>query len=594
MTSRDFETLRGLDWSTDYQRNVLRPIHSLIMERAETYAVSDTIPLGMTFDASGRRILQVARKAESRIIFSAYAFLVSGDGRYLETAKRTLREVCNFRNWNPSHYLDVGEMSLAVAYGYDWLYRYLDDAQKREIESAIYRFAFQTSLVEDDAWFYDADSNWNSVCNGGLVTAALAVYEKCDTAAQRIIEDAVRTNSRAASRMYSAEGGYSEGPAYWNYGTMFQVLMMSAMETAAGTDFDLSKIGPLMATPKYKLFTYGSSGLCFNYMDNPAYGAPAYPLWYFAMKNNDPSLLVKEMEYLRRGEFLECEESRVLPLLMYYALKMDFDEQPLPKDHFYYASGWTPVIMARGNWKSDGKDWFLGLKGGSAGINHGHMDAGSFVYDAYGYRWSMDLSRENYARLEKIMKSLGGSFWNSSQNGMRWRSFRMNNLQHSTLTINGKDHNVKGKAEIVETIDTGKEQGGVLDLTPVFGGDVESATRRAVVRKDGSLEIVDTITAPSGKDAHVRWTMVTPAEVSPAKNGFTLRQDKVSMRLDARGKCGKEKAELSFRTWSSNPADYDGPMAKYDQDNPGVSLCGYETSIPAGETLVVRVTLRKK
>lgn len=31
-----------------------------------------------------------------------------------------LKAVCNFIDWNPSHYLDVEEMAMAVALGIDW------------------------------------------------------------------------------------------------------------------------------------------------------------------------------------------------------------------------------------------------------------------------------------------------------------------------------------------------------------------------------------------------------------------------------------------------------------------------------------------
>ena len=39
---------------------------------------------------------------------------------------------------------------------------------------------------------------------------------------------------------------------------------------------------------------------------------------------------------------------------------------------------------------------YIGVKGGMAKRNHGHMDAGSFVFDAYGKRWSEDLMVPEY------------------------------------------------------------------------------------------------------------------------------------------------------------------------------------------------------
>ena len=49
---------------------------------------------------------------------------------------------------------------------------------------------------------------------------------------------------------------------------------------------------------------------------------------------------------------------------------------------------------------------FLGVKGGMPKYNHGHMDVGSFVFDADGVRWAEDLGSQNY---HSIPEPLWGS-----------------------------------------------------------------------------------------------------------------------------------------------------------------------------------------
>ena len=42
-----------------------------------------------------------------------------------------MNAVCNFPDWNSKrHFLDVGEMATAVAFGYDWLYNELSAATR--------------------------------------------------------------------------------------------------------------------------------------------------------------------------------------------------------------------------------------------------------------------------------------------------------------------------------------------------------------------------------------------------------------------------------------------------------------------------------
>ena len=80
----------------------------------------------------------------------------------------------------------------------------------------------------------------------------------------------------------------------------------------------------------------------------------------------------------------------------------------------------TPVVMVHTDWTYTDTDKYLGIKGGKAGSSHGHMDAGSFVYDAYGVRWSMDFGLQSYTTLESVLAGLGGNLWDMGQNSMRW------------------------------------------------------------------------------------------------------------------------------------------------------------------------------
>ena len=50
---------------------------------------------------------------------------------YAAKAKENLLEVCAFKDWNPSHFLDTAEMSHAVGVGYDWLYELPRSADSR-------------------------------------------------------------------------------------------------------------------------------------------------------------------------------------------------------------------------------------------------------------------------------------------------------------------------------------------------------------------------------------------------------------------------------------------------------------------------------
>ncbi|MDR0795495.1 MAG: hypothetical protein LBE79_05485, partial [Tannerella sp.] len=70
----------------------------------------------------GRRLLNVANDALRRIFYLSYAYRMSGQDKYFQKAEKEMLAISAFSDWNPSHFLDVAEMTMAMAIGYDWLF----------------------------------------------------------------------------------------------------------------------------------------------------------------------------------------------------------------------------------------------------------------------------------------------------------------------------------------------------------------------------------------------------------------------------------------------------------------------------------------
>ena len=157
---------------------------------------------------SGKRLLDVSRDAMKRILSCAYAYKTTGQPKYLTQAENDINTVCGFSDWNAGqHWLDVGEMAAAVALGYDWLYSSLSTTTKSKAINAIKNFCF--TPAKNGTWnldFYNSDGNWNQVCNGGIIAAALAIYESDATNCKSMIEKSVSTNGTAVASMYKPDG----------------------------------------------------------------------------------------------------------------------------------------------------------------------------------------------------------------------------------------------------------------------------------------------------------------------------------------------------------------------------------------------------
>ncbi|MGE5294860.1 MAG: heparinase, partial [Solirubrobacterales bacterium] len=143
----------------------------------------------------GPRLLSVSRDCLRRIYSLAMAYRWTGQERYAAKAKENLLEVCDFNDWNPSHFLDTAEMSHAVGVGYDWLFEYLDPQTRDKIREALIEKGLKPGLevYDKDGWWVKSEHNWNQVCNGGMIIGALAIAETDPSYAERIIPAAVKS-----------------------------------------------------------------------------------------------------------------------------------------------------------------------------------------------------------------------------------------------------------------------------------------------------------------------------------------------------------------------------------------------------------------
>ncbi|MCM8821879.1 MAG: heparinase II/III-family protein [Candidatus Omnitrophica bacterium] len=65
------------------------------------------------------------------------------------------------------------------------------------------------------------------------------------------------------------------------------------------------------------------------------------------------------------------------------------------------------VVTMRSDWE-DRDAIFVGFKAGKNSFSHSHLDIGSFVMDALGHRWIIDLGYDNY----NLLGYFGKERWN--------------------------------------------------------------------------------------------------------------------------------------------------------------------------------------
>ncbi|WP_109699318.1 heparinase II/III domain-containing protein [Chitinophaga deserti] len=545
-------------------RNISTPgpcqaVHRTIISTSEKLLGEPVLQRQMT----GKRLLSVSRECLRRVFFLSYAWRTEKDNRYADRAIREMLAVSDFTDWNPSHFLDVAEMTMGVAIGYDWLYDRLTPAQRKEIGAALIEKGMRPSLEKRYSNWLKDHHNWNQVCNAGMLFGSLAVYEDAPELGLQLINRGIRSIV-LPMEAYSPGGAYPEGYSYWGYGTSFNVLFISALENLTGSDFGLPAMPGFLQTAGYFQHMTGPFGLPFNFADAGRGGSLEPAMAWFAQRTNNPSLMYVEKQRLQRPD--AHAGNRLLPAMLLWGKNINMQNVPAPAKTFWTAAGEMPVALMRSAW-SDSSAMFIGFKGGSPSVNHAHMDVGTFVLDWGGVRWASDLGMQDYNSLE----SRGLSIWNKQQNSQRWQVMRYNNLVHNTLTVNNSFQLVEGHADIIAT-GTGKTlQFAVTDMSAVYKDQLSKAIRGIALLPGNRAVIRDEVEGGNGPDT-IQWRLLTPAAVE-LKNDRTiiLRKDGRTMHLviDA-------PVPVKLRTWSTDPVhDYDAP-------NPGTILAGFEAIVPAG------------
>lgn len=534
----------------------------------------------VVYRKTGRRLLGRSQEALNRIMHLGFAFRLTGDQRYADRALAEMKAMADMPDWNPSHFLDTAEMTLALAVGYDWLFDQLTPELRQASRTAIEQKGLAPYLESETrrGWEHGRN-NWNQVCHAGMVAGALALLEDHPDQAAEVVHRAL-AGLPYALKAYVPDGIYPEGPGYWNYGTSFNVMLLSMLESVFGTDFGLSRSPGFLQTGEFMLNIIGPTRRTFNFSDCGSGTGFSPAMMWFAARTERPELLWFENELLEqklasiRSSHGRQSGGRYFPLVLLWAKAGMKPRQPAARN--WLGQGQNPLAVFRSSW-TDRDAVFLAIKAGTPAASHAHLDIGSFVLDANGVRWSVDLGAQDYNTLEQR----GIRLWDFQPGSDRWTLFRYHNRGHSTLLIDDADQVVTNTAPITAFSADPENAYAVVDLSAIYAGQVARASRRFTLQPDRRVVIEDQLTG-GAQPVKVRWGMVTPAQLKPdGPSRAWLEKDGKRLRIEI-----ISPARATLESWPANP-----PPRDYDQPNPGISVVGFTVPLAAGETLSLKVRL---
>jgi len=462
-------------------------------------------PTSLEFEAKRPTMLVTSRRVLDRVRLLGGLYLLSGDRRYAARAKAELAAADRFPNWNPSHFLDTAEMAHAFALGLDWLADALSKEERARLVAAIVEQGIEPGLDAhaQRAGWTQGGSNWNLVCNGGLILAALAVARDVPARANELI-DRCLASAQHAMASYAPDGAWDEGPSYWAYATQYASFLLGGIERALGPSA-LARSPGFADTGLFGVHMTGPTGRFFNFGDAWEENESGPELFWLSRRFDRPI-------YATYYRPFAGAHPGILDVLWYDPRVQSARDAGTPTCACFRH---VEVASLRGAWDDSRAAW-IAIKGGDNMASHGDLDLGTFVLESGGARFAIDLGSDDYA--------LPGYF----EAPKRYSYYRKASRGQNLCMPTGLNQDSGAKAKVVSFAADGEDAHAILDLDDAWPGTAR-ARRGAALIGSRDFAMVDEI----DRLRPLRWTwqMHTKARVTIDGAHALLRQDSAVLHL---------------------------------------------------------------
>lgn len=551
-----------------------------------------------TYNVGGaeKNLLATARDVEDVVVTLCFLYRVTGHRNYADRAIQEMYAAAAFPDWYPTHFLDTAELTAALGIGYDWLYPILTPKQRGAIHAAIVIRGLEPWLEitggapnPKGLKQFNMMNNWMQVCVGGETLGALAVADEEPDRARYILANS-QNQIKSVMHFFEPDGGFDEGPVYWSYATTYNMLYLAALDSALGTDFGLSRMPGFSETGNYRIQAIGPSYKTANFGDahDTIFRSPQ--MFWMAVKFHKPEYAIAERRIDEAfpnipGHNAKESERFLAFTLVYYRPPPAGIADPPDVARFQRSN----QAFLRNDWshadgKADTNAFYVALKGGKAKSNHGHLDMGSFVLDALGERWAIDLGPDSY----------GLTRYNNIDGPDRWTYFRTSTEGHNTLTVGSKNESLDSDAHLIAVGESasGTEKYAVMDLDSAYKDKLKHWKRGVKILPGPSIVIQDEF-VPNG-ETDIVWRMLTEADIhiesNPAEATLTLHNKKLHLKL-------LSPANAHFERFvppaPASPQESNGGMTELvihlssvsQPANLSIFVSGSEDSAPAADVL---------
>ncbi|MEQ8779213.1 MAG: heparinase II/III family protein [Roseibium album] len=455
------------------------------------------------FERKRRVLLPTSRSLMRRVSVLFVASLLTANPVFRKRAVLEIKAVTRFSDWNPSHFLDVAEMAAAVSLGRVWFAGDMTALERAAVDEALAAFAIRPGREQfsRSEFWVDAHQNWNIVCCSGLILACTVAHGVPEQERNELLELA-SSAIRSGFSGFRPDGGYLEGPSYWELALRYSVLatlFQPSIELPEG----------VLKSWKFSKSLTCPSGVSVNYGDSTLRPKRSPFLGWLALKSGDADA----------AEWQRSAPGRPHPFDLVWPGPV-VKATTCKTSHVVDFEDIGTVIRSSSKALPNA---FVFLKRGSNSVNHAHLDLGSVLFEFGGQTFLCDLGREDYSR--------EGYFGPD-----RFSYFRAKTKAHNTVSIGDADQSKNARARSLFSY---MHENYAISAIEIESEGSGLRHRRGVLLFDDALWIRDelvpnqaSVSGSSKLAGSAVWRVFTDAKVDQHGSGARLSKEDVSLECN--------------------------------------------------------------
>ncbi len=495
-----------------------------------TKAANKSLREPINYPRTHNALLERARRAQTRMLNFLTRWQQTQHAKFKQAALALVEDMRDWEYWSWISWrnrdqatdscfdLSYGENSTTLAIAYDWLYHDLSADERALFLETAEKWSFKSGLkhAKPNAawWFGKENSNWNTVCAGGLGMLALAMYEE-SAAARKLLPHCETSIKPFIYHLNDINGAWPEGTGYWNYGMRYAFLYLLSYENATQKKHPLLQQRGVKQTIAFPMDLNPNGAPC-SFGDVNSWGP--MPFHYRLAENLGRDEIMSQLDALDKP--LNIEETWPKSALWLLFHKGTTTTGTKTKPIKPYAKIYKGLDWAILGDQSTHSKMYMSIRGGTTKVPHGQRDLLSY-HCVIG----------NEAL---ITHPRGHEYLDTTFSGRREELFEIGPQSKNTLFINGVGIYPGSELDSTKLVEKNGLHGVRLIATNAMGKmrDGNAATfcgRLIVMLKDKGYLIIDRFDL--SQLGRVESRINTYALVKNTRHGAVLHGEKQKLRV---------------------------------------------------------------